>query len=58
MTPLNVVSIAATMTLYLVVALVAMYAWHDRQYLLAVPLTAIFLVSTVAVMWVFDRWGT
>lgn len=58
MSPVTVTGIAATMAIYIVIALVACYAWHDRQYLLAVPLTAIFLVSTVAVMWVFDRWGT
>ena len=58
MTPLHVVAIAATMTLYIVVALVAMYSWRYHDWWLAVPLTAVFLVSTVAVMWAFDRWGT
>lgn len=58
MTPATTLSIAAIVTLYLLVALCAMYAWGQREWWLAVPLTFIFAVATVAVVWSFERWGT
>lgn len=58
MSPVTLLAIASTMALYIMVALCAMWAWETRSWLLATPLTLIFLVSTAALVWTFDRWGT
>lgn len=58
MTPATTLSVAAIVLLYVAVALCAAYAWTNREWWLAVPLTFIFAVATVAVVWSFDRWGT
>lgn len=57
MSPLSVVAIGCTMAIYIIIALCAMWAWRNLDWWLAVPLTAIFLISTVAVVWSFERWG-
>lgn len=54
----SLVTLSLVLTLYIIIALVAAWAWGSRDWLLATALTIIFLVATVALIWGFERWGT
>lgn len=53
----SLVTLALVLTLYLVIALVAAWAWGVRDWLLAIALTIIFLVATVALIWGLEKWS-
>jgi hypothetical protein len=54
---MTLLSIALVMSLYICVALCAMWAWQQGDWWLAVPLTIIFLAATFGMVWYFERWG-
>lgn len=50
-------SAAITLGLFVLVGLVAAWAWHEHQLLLAVPLTMIFIASAIGLVMFFDKYG-
>ncbi len=57
MNPQTSLAIGCTIALYICVALCAMWAWQNDDWWLALPLTIIFVASTFALIWTFERWG-
>jgi hypothetical protein len=49
--------LAGVLFLFVMLALCGSWAWSSRNYLLAVPLTILFLAACVGLFWVMEHWG-
>ena len=50
-------TLALALFVFIMIALCATWAWTTRSYVLAVPLTVVFLAACVGIIWMMERWG-
>lgn len=58
MNPGSVLTLCLALTIYIILGLVATWAWTTRQWFLAVPLTIVFIGACVGMICLMERWGT
>lgn len=58
MTLPTIVTFGLAVFVFIVIALCASWAWGARIYVLAVPLTVVFVAACFGLWWMMERWGT
>lgn len=51
------VTLGLALFVFIMIALCATWAWTAKSYILAVPLTVIFVAACWALIALFERWG-